>query len=103
MDLVPKNEWIFFGPAVILHGRYTCTSSDPKCPSCVLEDVCEKRGVDGAGDGGGKGKKKGGAGARRKAAAVARDEDEEAVEAEPDEAGPYEPAPARSRGGSTRA
>src|SRR5688500_13980677 len=44
MGLVPRHEWIFFGPALILHGRYTCTSSDPDCPSCVLEDVCEKRG-----------------------------------------------------------
>src|SRR5262249_20350313 len=45
MELVPQNEWIFFGPAVVLHGRYTCTSAAPKCPSCVLEDLCEKRGV----------------------------------------------------------
>ena len=43
MDEVPEKEWIFFGPAVVLHGRYTCTSSNPKCPSCVLEDVCEKQ------------------------------------------------------------
>ena len=48
MDEVPEKEWIFFGPAVVLHGRYTCTSSNPKCPSCVLEDVCEKRGLDGS-------------------------------------------------------
>src|SRR5262249_44628717 len=45
MELVAKDEWISFGPAVILHGRYTCTASDPKCSSCVLEDVCEKRGL----------------------------------------------------------
>jgi uracil-DNA glycosylase len=48
MEEVPEKEWIFFGPAVVLHGRYTCTSSNPKCPSCVLESVCEKRGVNGA-------------------------------------------------------
>ena len=46
MDLVPEDEWIFFGPAVVLHGRYTCTNSDPNCPGCVLEDVCKKRGVE---------------------------------------------------------
>jgi uracil-DNA glycosylase len=48
MDQVPKDEWITFGPAVVLHGRYTCTASNPKCPSCILEDLCEKRGVDGS-------------------------------------------------------
>jgi len=42
LDLVPKNEWIFFGPALVLHGRYTCTNLNPKCPTCVLEEVCPK-------------------------------------------------------------
>src|SRR5205814_6281752 len=42
LDLVPKHEWIFFGPALVLHGRYTCTHRDPKCPTCILEDVCPK-------------------------------------------------------------
>jgi uracil-DNA glycosylase len=46
MDYVPKSEWIHFGPALVLHGRYTCTSSDPKCGSCFLESVCEKNGVE---------------------------------------------------------
>src|SRR5437762_50716 len=36
MEIVPEKEWIFFGPAVVLHGRYTCTSANPKCPTCVL-------------------------------------------------------------------
>jgi uracil-DNA glycosylase len=48
MELVPKKDWITFGPALVLHGRYTCTSSSPQCGKCVLEDVCEKNGVDGA-------------------------------------------------------
>src|SRR5262249_33133705 len=80
MDLVPKNEWIFFGPAVILHGRYTCTASSPKCPTCILEDVCEKRGVDGeeaSEEGGTMAKAKGKGKAPKKASApVHRDEDE---------------------------
>jgi uracil-DNA glycosylase len=42
MEMVPKSEWIFFGPALVLHGRYTCTSAEPKCLTCPLEDVCEK-------------------------------------------------------------
>jgi endonuclease-3 len=26
---------------LILHGRYTCTARKPKCPVCVIEDLCE--------------------------------------------------------------
>ncbi len=50
MELVPKGEWTFFGPALVLHGRYTCTANDPKCPDCVLNSVCEKNGVEGGGE-----------------------------------------------------
>ncbi|WP_024298777.1 endonuclease III [Methylomicrobium lacus] len=28
---------------LILHGRYTCTARKPKCPICVIEDLCEYR------------------------------------------------------------
>ena len=28
---------------LILHGRYTCTARKPKCPACVIEDLCEYR------------------------------------------------------------
>lgn len=45
MKLVPKEEWTFFGPAMVLHGRYTCTAKKPQCGACPLEDLCEKRGV----------------------------------------------------------
>jgi endonuclease-3 len=45
MKLVPKDEWTFFGPAMVLHGRYTCVAKKPKCEECNLESVCEKRGV----------------------------------------------------------
>jgi uracil-DNA glycosylase len=45
MELLPRDEWIQFGAAVVLHGRYTCTAHDPQCPGCVLEDLCPKRGV----------------------------------------------------------
>jgi uracil-DNA glycosylase len=49
MGVVPQKDWITFGPALVLHGRYTCTSSNPKCGECVLEDVCEKNGVETSG------------------------------------------------------
>src|SRR5215470_12871707 len=26
---------------LILHGRYTCTARTPKCPSCIIRDLCE--------------------------------------------------------------
>jgi endonuclease-3 len=26
---------------LILHGRYTCIARKPRCPSCVIEDLCE--------------------------------------------------------------
>ncbi|MBR8838658.1 MAG: endonuclease III [Stigonema ocellatum SAG 48.90 = DSM 106950] len=41
MRIVPQQEWIFWGPAVVLHGRYTCTAKNPKCVGCILQHVCE--------------------------------------------------------------
>ena len=26
---------------LILHGRYTCTARSPKCPGCIIADLCE--------------------------------------------------------------
>jgi endonuclease-3 len=26
---------------LILHGRYTCVARKPKCPTCIIEDLCE--------------------------------------------------------------
>ncbi|MEP6941885.1 MAG: endonuclease III [Betaproteobacteria bacterium] len=26
---------------LILHGRYTCVARTPKCPDCIIEDLCE--------------------------------------------------------------
>jgi len=45
MNLVPKEDWIFFGPAMVLLGRYTCTHHAPRCSDCVLNDLCPKIGV----------------------------------------------------------
>ncbi|MCC6195522.1 MAG: endonuclease III [Burkholderiales bacterium] len=28
---------------LILHGRYTCVARTPKCPQCVIRDLCEYR------------------------------------------------------------
>lgn len=42
MRLVPKDRWTFFGPAMVLHGRYTCTARAPACSGCLIEDQCAK-------------------------------------------------------------
>ncbi|HEX8440805.1 MAG TPA: endonuclease III, partial [Archangium sp.] len=44
--LVPQAEWTFFGPATVLHGRYTCTARKPKCDACPMSDICPKVGVE---------------------------------------------------------
>jgi uracil-DNA glycosylase len=46
MRAVPQDEWVHFGPALVLHGRYTCTSHNPRCAECLLSDLCPKRGVE---------------------------------------------------------
>lgn len=47
MALVPREEWIWFGHAMIWHGRQVCSARAPNCPGCVLREVCPKRGVGG--------------------------------------------------------
>lgn len=46
MQLVPREQWTFLGPALILHGRRTCTAKSPKCGECGVRPVCERNGVD---------------------------------------------------------
>ncbi|WP_224362124.1 endonuclease III [Hyalangium versicolor] len=46
MKLVPQDQWTFFGPAMVLHGRYTCMARKPKCEACPMDDLCPKVGVD---------------------------------------------------------
>jgi endonuclease III len=42
--LAPER-WGAFSVRLILHGRATCTARRPACASCVLEDLCPRRGV----------------------------------------------------------
>jgi endonuclease-3 len=46
MKSVPKDEWVQFGPAMVLHGRYTCTAYNPRCSECIMNDLCPKIGLD---------------------------------------------------------
>ena len=41
--LVPRKEWIIFPHWLITHGRNICTARKPKCPECVLGDICPSR------------------------------------------------------------
>lgn len=40
MELVPKKDWIQFGQWITWHGRRVCNAKKPKCPECVLADIC---------------------------------------------------------------
>lgn len=41
MRQVPRDKWLVFTNAMILHGRETCTARKPRCLECVLYAVCE--------------------------------------------------------------
>lgn len=38
---IPRDKWIKFHYALVLHGRYICKSQRPKCEECKLVDVCK--------------------------------------------------------------
>lgn len=43
MKIIPKDEWIFFSNALILHGRNVCKSKKPDCLNCNLNEFCPSR------------------------------------------------------------
>lgn len=45
MKLIPQDKWTFFGPAIVLHGRYICMARKPKCDVCPVNDICPRIGV----------------------------------------------------------
>ena len=45
MALVPNKDWIFFGHAMIWHGRRLCVARAPRCPACPMRAFCPRRGV----------------------------------------------------------
>ena len=38
---IPKEKWIKFHYALVLHGRYVCKSQRPNCNECGLKDLCK--------------------------------------------------------------
>lgn len=40
MELFPRKWWTISSHLLILHGRATCIARRPRCPECVLKDLC---------------------------------------------------------------
>ena len=40
MPLFPREKWALLAHLLIEHGRQICEARRPKCPECVLNDVC---------------------------------------------------------------
>ncbi len=45
MKAVPREDWIWFAHALVLHGRAVCDARKPLCGECPLSKVCPKNGV----------------------------------------------------------
>jgi len=45
MAVLPRPHWIAFSHRVIAHGRSVCSARAPRCPECVLADLCPRIGV----------------------------------------------------------
>ncbi|MFN8177051.1 MAG: endonuclease III [bacterium] len=39
-DLFPRSVWTLSSHLLILHGRRTCRALRPRCPECVVRDLC---------------------------------------------------------------
>src|SRR5580700_9166171 len=39
-SIVPASEWTGLSLRLILHGRRICIANKPRCPQCVLADIC---------------------------------------------------------------
>lgn len=38
---IPREKWIKFHYALVLHGRYVCKSQRPQCDKCELSEFCK--------------------------------------------------------------
>jgi len=45
MKAVPREDWIWFAHALVLHGRAVCDARKPLCAVCPVEKLCPKKGV----------------------------------------------------------
>jgi endonuclease III len=44
MALLPRHDWIDFNYLIVDHGRAVCLARKPRCPACVLRDICPSAG-----------------------------------------------------------
>jgi endonuclease III len=44
-EFLPPREWGGFSLRLILHGRAICTARRPRCPECILNDICPSSSV----------------------------------------------------------
>lgn len=49
MKLVPRDQWTLVSHWLIWHGRRVCIARRPRCPDCVLNDLCPSAQLDGVG------------------------------------------------------
>ena len=40
MPLFPRDDWALLSHLLIFHGRRICVARRPRCPDCVLADLC---------------------------------------------------------------
>jgi endonuclease-3 len=45
MPLFPREKWALVSHLLILHGRRVCIARRPRCPECVLSDLCPSAAV----------------------------------------------------------
>jgi endonuclease III len=45
MPLFPREDWALLSHLLIFHGRQICVARRPRCPDCVLSDLCPSAAV----------------------------------------------------------
>jgi endonuclease III len=45
MSLFPQEDWALLSHLLIFHGRQVCIARRPRCPECVLSDLCPSAAV----------------------------------------------------------
>jgi len=40
LEIVPRRHWLDFNYMLVNHGRKVCQARKPKCPECVIQQLC---------------------------------------------------------------